>query len=49
LLNGIAWSLVERMMIDAPSYDTDSDSNVQQIALTESNQQQVLNYVNSLM
>lgn len=49
LVNGVAWGLVERMMIDAPSYDTDSDPNVQQITLTESNQEQVLNYVNSLM
>jgi len=37
------------MMIDAPSFDTDSDPEVQKIALTESNQEQVLNYVNSLM
>jgi hypothetical protein len=49
LVNGVAWGLVERMMIDAPSFDTDSDPNVQQITLNESNQEQVLNYVNSLM
>nr|DAZ57530.1 MAG TPA: hypothetical protein [Caudoviricetes sp.] len=36
------------MMIDAPSYDTEDD-NVREIELTEDNQQQVLNYVNSLM
>ncbi|MCM1543712.1 MAG: hypothetical protein NC110_00275 [Ruminococcus sp.] len=49
LINGIAWSLVERMMIDAPSYDTDANGDVQEIALTESNQEQVLNFVNSMM
>ncbi|MCM1296196.1 MAG: hypothetical protein NC311_11700 [Muribaculaceae bacterium] len=49
MINGIAWSLVERMMIDAPSYDTDANGDVQEIALTESNQEQVLNFVNSMM
>ena len=49
LMNGVAWGLVERMMIDAPSYDTDSNPDVQEIALSESNQQQVLSYVNSMM
>lgn len=48
LLHGIAWSIVQRMMIDAPSYDTEDD-NVREIELTEDTQQQVLNYVNSLM
>jgi hypothetical protein len=48
-MNGVAWGLVERMMIDAPSYDTDSNPDVQEIALSESNQQQVLSYVNSMM
>lgn len=38
------------MMIDAPSYDADSNGgDVQEIALTESNQEQVLNFVNSMM
>lgn len=49
LMNGVAWGLVERMMVDAPSYDTDSNPDVQEIALSESNQQQVLSYVNSMM
>ena len=48
LLHGIAWSVVQRMMIDAPSYVTDDD-NVREIELTEDNQQQILDYVNSLM
>ena len=49
LMNGVAWGLVERMMIDAPSFDTDSNPEVKEIALSESNQQQVLSYVNSMM
>jgi hypothetical protein len=47
-VNGIGWGLVQRMMLDAPSY-TDNDDSVQQVALTESNQDQILNYVNSMM
>jgi hypothetical protein len=47
LTNGIAWSLVQRMMIDAPSYDVDAKDD--EIALTESNSNNIMNYVNSLM
>jgi len=36
------------MMIDAPSYDFDND-NTESIELTESNSEQIMNYVNSLM
>ena len=35
-------------MVDAPSYDYTSDE-VTEIELTESNGDQILNYVNSLM
>ena len=48
LLHGIAWSIVQRMMIDAPSFD-DTDGDVNEIDLSESNQEQILNYVNSLL
>ena len=48
LLHGIAWSVVQRMMIDAPSYDMD-DGGTETIELTESNSEQIMNYVNSLM
>ena len=48
LLHGVAWSIVQRMMIDAPSFD-DTDGEVNEIELSESNQEQILNYVNSLM
>jgi len=47
LTNGIAWSLVQRMMLDAPSYDADADG--EEIALTENNGDKITSYVNSLM
>lgn len=47
LTNGIAWSLVQRMMIDAPSYDVDATDD--EIALTENNSADIMNYVNNLM
>lgn len=49
LLNGIAWSVVQRMMIDAPSYDMDAADGEETIALTESNSDDIMNYVNNLM
>lgn len=49
LLHGIAWSVVQRMMIDAPSYDLSDNNGVEEIELTENNSEQILNYVNSLM
>jgi len=48
LLHGVAWSIVQRMMIDASSFD-DTDGDVNEIELSESNQEQILNYVNSLL
>jgi hypothetical protein len=47
-MHGIAWSVVQRMMIDAPGYDM-NDDGVEEIELTESNSEQILNYVNSMM
>ena len=46
LVNGIAWGLVQRMMIDAPSYDIEIDDEIE---LTENNSENIMNYVNSLM
>jgi len=46
-MNGIPWACVQRMMIDAPSYDVGSDDD--DIRLTEENGEAILNYVNSLM
>lgn len=37
------------MMIDAPSYDFGDDNEVQEIKLTEDNNQQIMNFVNSMM
>lgn len=45
-MNGIAWSVVQRMMIDAPSYDVESED---EIVLTEQNSSDIIDYVNSLM
>lgn len=36
------------MMLDAPSYDTD-DNKDEEIALTESNSEDIMNYVNNMM
>ncbi|MDO4782986.1 MAG: hypothetical protein Q4A09_07220 [Capnocytophaga felis] len=45
LHEGIAWSLVQRMMIDAPSYETEDDEN-EDVALTDENAEYFLNYFN---
>lgn len=47
LLNGIAWSAVNRMMLDAPRYDVHNDSD--EIQLTDNNSKDIMNYVNNLM
>lgn len=46
LVNGIAWGLVQRMMIDAPNYE--SEGNDDEIELTEENGEKIMNYINSL-
>lgn len=49
LLHGIPWSVVQRMMVDAPSYDIKNDNEVEEITLTEDNNEQIMNYINSMM
>lgn len=49
LKEGIAWALVQKMMMDAPSYDSSSDGEVQNIELDKENADDIMNYVNSLM
>ena len=51
LVNGIAWSLVQRMMLDAPNYDVDANNgnNDEDIVLTKSNSEDIMKYVNNLM
>ena len=44
---GIAWPIVQRLMIDAPSYDYDADD--EDIVLTDDNVDQVLRMVNNMM
>lgn len=46
-MNGIAWSIVQKMMVDAPSYDMDEKE--EEIALTENNSDDIMNYVNNMM
>jgi len=36
------------MMLDAPSYDVDANED-EEIVLTESNSENMMNYINSLM
>jgi hypothetical protein len=48
LTNGIAWSVVQRMMIDAPSFDMNTGDD-EEIALTENNTDDIMNYVNNMM
>ena len=48
LTNGIAWSIVQKMMLDAPSYDFD-DHEEEVINLSDSSGEDIMNYVNSLM
>lgn len=53
LLYGIGWSTVQKMMIDAPSYDFDNHSDDDDIEhgiveSTEENSQKIMDYFNSL-
>ena len=48
LLNGIAWGLVQRMMIDAPGYDYEGDNGDDSLYLTEDNGDDVLRYLNGI-
>ncbi len=48
MLHGIPWSVVQRMMIDAPGYDLD-DGKETEIQLSEDNSEQIMNYINSMM
>ena len=47
LVNGIAWALVQRMMMDAPSYDFDAKDD--EIVLTDKNAEAIKDYVNGMM
>jgi len=46
-LNGIAWNTVQKMMVDAPSYDADAKED--DIELTTENAESIMNYVNQMM
>lgn len=49
LHNGIAWSVVERIMSDLPSYDFDSkDEKDVSVKLKKDNATDIMNYINSI-
>lgn len=47
MTNGVPWPMVQKMMLDAPSYDLDDEE--EEILLTENNRDDIIDYVNSLM
>lgn len=48
LTEGISWGLVQRMMIDAPSYDYSERKEDEDIRLTPENSDAVMAYINGL-
>lgn len=49
LLNGISWALVEKMMMDAPSYDSGDGDTERYMDATDGDAENIMNYINSLM
>ena len=49
LHNGIAWSVVQRMISDLPSYDFNSEhDNDGAVKLKKENASDIMNYINSI-
>ena len=49
LHNGIAWSVVQRMISDLPSYDFNSEQdNDGAVKLKKENASDIMNYINSI-
>lgn len=48
LHHGISWAIVQRLLIDAPSYDFDSDKKNKVIKLTDDNVDEVYDFLNSI-
>jgi len=49
LIRGIAWGLVQKMMVDAPGYDYNADGE-ETIDLTQNKDtNKVMNFINNLM
>lgn len=48
LNNGIAWSIVQRMMSDLPSYDYE-DEEKEKVKLNRENAQSIMNHINMMM
>jgi hypothetical protein len=47
LHNGIAWAIVQRIMVDLPSYD--SEDKEEEIALNSENADNIMNFINNMM
>ena len=50
LLHGIPWATVQRMVVDAPSVETDGEggNDPEPVAITADNAQDILNAINNL-
>ena len=48
LHNGIAWAIVQRIMVDLPSYDSE-DKGEEEIALNSENADNIMNFINNMM
>ena len=50
LTRGIAWGIVQRMMVDAPGYDYDYNADDETFVLTQNKDtDKVMNFINSMM
>ena len=48
-MHGIGWATLQKMMLDAPSFDMDGDDESKNVTLNDDNKEEILNYVNNLM
>jgi hypothetical protein len=48
LHHDIAWNIVQRILIDAPNADYDSETEVKQIQVTNENAQEILDKINRI-
>ena len=49
LTEGISWSTVQKMMIDAPSVDLEDSKEEDCMHLSHSNSEDIMDYINTLM
>jgi hypothetical protein len=48
LHNGISWAVVQRIMLDAPSYGKKEEQDEDTIRVTKENTESIAKYINSL-